>query len=97
MQNSDMQNKMVAAWQPVIMFVLFRRRLFHWLATRMATKKDPAAEAAAAMSRRAKGKKPMKEFKMLGLIEQKYLVASRWKSKPYRGIDAKIAKWILVC
>jgi len=43
----------------------------------MATKKDPAAEAAAAMSRRAKGKKPMKEFKMLGLIEQKYLVASR--------------------
>ena len=73
---------MVAAWQPVIishhvdnqsslviMFVLFPRRLFRWLATRMATKKDPAAEAAAAMSRRAKGKKPMKEFKMLGLIE----------------------------
>jgi hypothetical protein len=31
----------------------------------MAAKKDPAAEAAAAMNRRAKGKKPMKDFKWL--------------------------------
>ena len=37
---------------------------------RMAAKKDPAAEAAAAMSRRTKGKKPMKEIKTHGYICQ---------------------------
>ena len=45
----------------------------------MAAKKDPAAEAAAAMNRRAKGKKPMKDFKWLdpntsGLQSASYMV-----------------------
>jgi len=45
----------------------------------MAAKKDPAAEAAAAMNRRAKGKKPMKDFKWLDPNTLVYVMHRIWR------------------